>query len=75
MFPDSSVVKNLPANAREAGDMGLIPGSGRPPGGGHGNTLQYFRLKNPMDRGAWRATVPGVTRTGHDGSDLADSTN
>ena len=41
--------------------MGLIPGSGRSPGEGHGNPLQYFCLENPMDRGAWRATVHGVT--------------
>ena len=50
------VVKNLPANA---GDVGLIPGLGRFPGGGHGNPLQYACLENPMDRGAWRATVHG----------------
>ena len=55
-FPDGSVVKNLPANA---GDTGLIPGSGRAPGGGNGNTLQYSYLGNPMDRGAWQATVHG----------------
>ena len=53
-FPGSSVVKNLPANV---GDMGSVPESGRPPGGGHGNPLRYFCLENPMDRGAWRATV------------------
>ena len=44
-------------NAGAAGDMGLIAGSGRFLGGGHGNPLQYSRLVNPMDRGAWRATV------------------
>jgi len=55
-----SVVKNLPANA---GDAGLILGLGRSPGGGNGNPLQYSRLGNPMDRGAWRATVYGVTRS------------
>ena len=48
------VVKNLPANA---GNMGLIPGSGRYPGREHGNPLQYSCLENPMDRGAWWATV------------------
>ena len=53
-------VKNLPANA---GVMGLIPGSGRSPEEGHGNSLQYSRLENPMDRGAWRATVHGVTKS------------
>ena len=48
------VVKNLPA---VAGDISLIPGSRRSPGGGHGNPLQYSCLENPMDRGAWWATV------------------
>ena len=52
------VVKNLPANAGEVRDSSLIPGSGRPPGGGHGNPLWYSYLENPMDRGAWRATTP-----------------
>ena len=42
------------------GDMGLIPGFGRSPGGGHGNPLQYSCLENPMDRGAWQTTVLGV---------------
>ena len=51
------VVKNPSANAR---DMGLIPGSGRSPGGGHGNPLRYSGLENPMERGAWWATVHGV---------------
>ena len=50
------VVKNLPANAGDARDMGLILGSGRSPGGEHGNPLQYSCLENPMDRGAWWAT-------------------
>ena len=45
------VVKNLPANARDIGDTGLIPGSGRSPGGGNGNLLQYSSQKNPKDRG------------------------
>ena len=44
-------------NAGNAGDVGSMPGSGRPPGVGHGNPLQYSCLENPMDRGAWRATV------------------
>ena len=44
----------------EAGDLGSIPGLGRSPGGGHGNPLQYSCLENPMDRGAWWATVQGV---------------
>ena len=46
------VVKNQPANAGDGGDLGSIPGSGRSPGRGHGNPLQYSRLENPMDRGA-----------------------
>ena len=50
------MVKNPPANAEDAG---LIPGSGRSPGEGNGNPLQYSWLENPMDRGAWRATVHG----------------
>ena len=56
------MVKNLPANA---GDTGSIPESGRSPGGGHGNPLNYSCLKHPLDRGAWWATVQGVTRTRH----------
>ena len=60
------MVKNLPANAGDAGDAGLIPGSGRSPGVGNGNLLQYLHLKNPMDRGAWRATIHGIERVGHD---------
>ena len=59
-FPGGSVVKNLPAIARDSGDRGSTPGSGRPPGGGNGNPLQYPWLGNPMDRGAWRATVHGI---------------
>ena len=57
------MVKNLPANAGDTGDMGLIPGSGRSPGGGHGNLLQCSCLENSMDRGAWRVTVHGVTKS------------
>ena len=45
--------------------MGSIPGSGRSPGEGNGNPVQFSCLGNPVDRGAWRATVPGVTRVGH----------
>ena len=51
------VVKNLPANAGDVRDTGSIPGLGRSPGGGHGNPPQYSCLENPMDRGAWQATV------------------
>ena len=57
------MVKNLPTNARDAGDAGLIPGWGRSPRVGNGNPLQYSCLENPMDRGAWRATVHGVTKS------------
>ena len=56
------VVNNLPANARDI-DVGLIPGSGRSPGGGHGNPLQNYCLENPMDRRAWWATVHGVAKS------------
>ena len=59
-FPDGSVVKNLPANAGDTGDEGSISGLGRSPGRESGNSLQYSCLENPMDRGAWRATVHGV---------------
>ena len=63
-FPGGLVVKNLPANA---GDAGLIPASGRSPGVGNGNPLHYSCLGNPMDRGAWRAMVHGVKkRVQHD---------
>ena len=51
------VVKNLPANAADIRDADLIPGLGRSPGRGHGNPFQYSGLENPMDRGAWWATV------------------
>ena len=57
------MVKNLSANARDTGDVGLILGSGRSLGGGNGNPLQYFCLGNPMDRGAWRAAVHGVAKS------------
>ena len=57
------VVKNPPANAGDAGDMGLIPGSGRSPGEGNGNLAQYSCLENTMDRRAWWATVHGVTKS------------
>ena len=63
-FPSGSVVKNPPA---KAGDIGSISGLGRFPGEVNGNWLQYSYLKNPMDRGAWRATVHGVAKElGHD---------
>ena len=56
------MVKNLPANAEDARDTGLIPGLGRSLREGNGNPLQYFCLENSMDRGAWRAIVQGVTK-------------
>ena len=58
-FPGGSLVKNPPASAT---DTGSIPEWGRPPGEDNGNPLQYSCLGNPMDRGAWWATVPGVTK-------------
>ena len=59
-FPGGSVVRNLPASA---GDAGSIPGSGRSPGEGNGNPLQYSCLGSPLDRGAWRAAVHGVAKS------------
>ena len=59
-FPGGTLVKNSPANA---GDTVLTPGSGRVPGEGNSNLLQYSCLENPMDRGAWRATVHGVIKS------------
>ena len=69
------MVKNVSANAGDAREIGLIPGSGRSTGGGHGNLLQYSCLENPMDRGAWRATVHGVSEsdgTWHAPEDMVD---
>ena len=57
------MVKNSPANAQDVRDASLIPGSGRSLREGHGNSLQYSCLENPMDRGAWWATVRGVTKS------------
>ena len=62
-FPCGSVVKNPPANAGDTGDVGSIPRSGRSPGGGHGNPLQYSCPENPMDKGAWWAAVHRVTKS------------
>ena len=59
-FPSGSDGK---ASVYNAGDLCLIPGSGRYPGEGNGNPLQYYCLENPMDRGAWWATVHGVTKS------------
>ena len=57
------VVKDPPANAGDTGEAGLIPGSGRSPGEGNGNPLQYSCWENPMDRGVWRALVHGVAKS------------
>ena len=57
------LVKNLPADAEDVRDTGLIPGSGRSPGAGQGNPPQDFCLENPTDRGAWWATVHRVTKS------------
>ena len=65
-FLGGTVVKNLPANAEDARDMGSIPGLGRSSGKGNGNPLQeskYSCLENSMDREAWRATVHGVAKS------------
>ena len=63
------VVKNLPINPGDVRDVGSIPGSGRSPGGGHGNPLYYTCQENLMDRGAWRAMVHRVTE-----SDMTEET-
>ena len=62
-FAGGSVGKESSYNAGDAGSTGLIPGSGRSPGRGHGNPVQYSCLDNPMDSGAWRATVHSVAES------------
>ena len=62
-FPGVAVVKNQPANTGDTRDVGSIPGSGRSPGVGNGNLLQYSCLEYSMDRGAWWATVRGVAKS------------
>ena len=62
-FPGGAVVKNLPANAGDAGHVGSIPESERSPGEGNGNPLQYSCLENSVDRGAWEATVHRVPKS------------
>ena len=57
------VIKKLPASAGDVRDSGLIPGLGRSPGGGHGNSFQYSCLENPMERGAWWATIHRVAKS------------
>ena len=63
IFPGGSVVKNLPANPGDTGDTGSIPVSRRSPEGGDDNLLQYSCLGNPMNQGAWRATVHGIANS------------
>ena len=63
VFPGGSVVKNLPANARDKGDTSLISGWERSPGGGNDNPLYYSCLGNPTDTGAWWAAVHGVAKS------------
>ena len=57
------MVKNMPTNVGDTGDAGLIFRLGRSPGGGNGNPLQYSSLENPMDRGAWQATVNRIAKS------------
>ena len=57
------MIKNPLANAGDIRDMGLIPGLGKSPGIGNGNSLQHFCTENPMDRGAWQATVHGIAKS------------
>ena len=70
-FPGGSVVKNPPANTGDARDVDSIPGLGRSPGEGNGNPLQNSCLGNPLDKGAWWATVHGVTKE----SDMTERLN
>ena len=58
-----SMVKHPPASAGDTRDVGSIPGSGRSPGEGNGNPLQYYCLENPSDRGTWQAIVHGVAKS------------
>ena len=62
-FASEQVVKNLPANTGDTGDVGSIPGPGRSPGIGNDNPLQYSYLENSRDRGVWQATVSGVAKS------------
>ena len=71
VFPGGSAVKNLPANARNTGDVSSVPGLGRSPGEGNDNSLQHSRLENPMDRGAWWV---GCSPWGHKESDRTAGT-
>ena len=72
-FPGGTVVKNPPASAGDAGDVGSIPGFGKTsPGVGNGNPLQCSCLEYPMDRGEWRATVHAIAKTQTPLSDYAN---
>ena len=62
-FPGGSVIENLPASAGDSGGTGLIPGLGRAPGGENNIAFEFSCLEDSMDRGAWRATVGGVTKS------------
>ena len=64
------MIKKLPANVGDPGDAVSIPGLGRSPGGGHGNPVQYSCLENPMDRGAWQATVHSMGRKESDTTEV-----
>ena len=66
------MVKNLPASVGDIRDVGSIPGSGRSPGGGHGNPLQFSCLENPMNRGSWWAMVHSIAENQIRLSDLTD---
>ena len=71
-FSGGSAVKNLPV---DAGDEGLIPGSGRSPGEGRGNWIQYPCMKNSLDRGGWQATIHGVAESRKPLGDLTTMIN
>ena len=72
-FPGGSIVKNPPANVGDPRDLGSIPGLERSYGGRNGNLLQYSFLGNPMDRGAWQATVHGVAKESDTAKQLSTS--
>ena len=68
MSPKGTKVPPVPGGRQKEDrtEVGPVPGTGRSPGGGHANPLQSFCLENPMDRGAWQATLHGMARVGHD---------
>ena len=65
IYPDDTLMKNLPASAGDAGDLGSVPGAGISSVGGTGNSLQDPHLGNPLDREAWKAMLHGSQRVGH----------